>query len=214
MPTIRSPLDDVSCDVKAKRTPIRLLANVAALALTACSYSEGTASVEMPREVQSALTLPPHDTPLVRSSHRGRFHIHPSTLFCLRFEGKIGFDSVALARALEARGQSTYYDGAPRITAAEANSGCKDDVTNQITILTVLRPDLGTQSYRVAVAAWQGATQNPTSLWIGILNRSKDGAKPNVFNPYQTDPTTLEIAADARLLSDQFSSFIANGENQ
>lgn len=177
--------------------------------VAACSSGIASQLGDIPVAVRRALDQPRAPVGQQRSTMVGRFEVEPTTVFCLRLVGKVGFDGKAVADALVKLGQSPYLAGAPRIMVAPDDRACRRNT--KIVILVHLAEMPQSRAYTVTMAAWQGGVTAPSALWIGSMVRGDGMPRPDIFNPYNTDAKPFEIGADAASLSQSFSTFLQAG---
>lgn len=141
----------------------------------------------------------------VHVERRGKFAIRPSTLFCsypslvdgsLREKRINGVGLVGLSQLLEAHGQDANYQGTRRQGRVDRRH-CPAE-SGHVMEYGLARLNRHGEPYRVVLALWQG-----DSAWVGRVERVRGGVRPEIHNPYGTDPLPFEIRADVTRLSDR-----------
>ncbi len=180
---------------------------VAALVLAACGEARTVRTdPEIPLFVQEMIDVDPPADGQVHVQSRGRFDFTPTTLFCgvdpivdpaLRPRGVRGTGLVGLVELMEKLGQPLSLNGSMRQRYLDPVH-CPANAQNVVQQGFVLLNRDG-EPYRLILAFWQGQAG-----WVGTVERAVKGPRPEVFNPYGTDPLRLEVAADTTAISRRF----------
>lgn len=169
-----------------------------------------------PYEIQAIVdhAVLPHDQP--KMFRRGEFKIEPSTLFCFSYEHyvdeelkKLGVMGVGLAgedlnHSLEAIEQTSLFEGMVRTPSTKSTRCQPGGSSNPIYLQSYSGKNSQGGYYRIVSAMWQGDAY----VVLGI-ERKNEGPRPEIFNPYGTDPMPIEIGADAKIISKAFADKIA-----
>ena len=60
------------------------------------------------------------------------------------------------------------------------------------------------QPYKLVLAVWQDDPATGGAVWVGKIERSNDSPRPEIGNPFGTDPIPFEMEAHMKELSDAF----------
>ncbi len=149
----------------------------------------------------------------VHVQRRGSLRVSPAVRFCtappivddaLRARGVRGTGLVGLVEKLRSIGQPTHIGGSLR--QAPLSRSCPPAGDNVIEQGFVILNGDG-EPYRVVLAFWQGA-----AAWIGSIERAPGGPRPEIFNPYGTDPVYFEVEADTRRISETFLNNLSGAD--
>ncbi|HYP07380.1 MAG TPA: hypothetical protein VER03_14200, partial [Bryobacteraceae bacterium] len=122
----------------------------------------------------------------VHVQRRGQLAVGSETLFCaidpdvapdLRKNGIKGTGLVGLSELLQKWELPVNVDGSHRQRPADAKICPRSG--NPIMSKGYALLNRGGKPYRLVMAFWQGE-----AVWVGTIERTGEGAEPEVFNPY------------------------------